>query len=336
MRMAGGGAFSFIKGGNQMKRSIATMLAMGVATALAGQAYADNETIAILTKNQTNPFFQAERLGAAKAAENMHAKVLQYVPTQPDSISEQMSQIDDLIVKKPDAIVMAPVDSKAMVPGVQKLNAAKIPVVNVTDHAAGGDFVAFVGADDYTLAKLTGLAMLKAMGGKGEVVIIEGVRGSLTAQDRLRGFQDAIKEFPDVKLVASQTGNYQRLQSLQVMENLLQSNPNVAGVMAANDAEAIGAMDALAEVGSKALIVGINGTKEAIDAIKAGKMLATGAYNGFGQGCIATMIAIRSLRHESVPSKVILASAVVDKTNFSAYDVPVDQLNCPTWDQIPK
>jgi ribose transport system substrate-binding protein len=120
------------------------------------------------------------------------------------------------------------------------------------------------------------------------------------------------------------------------MENLLQSNPNVAGVMAANDAEAIGAMDALAEVGSKALIVGINGTKEAIDAIKAGKMLATGAYNGFGQGCIATMIAIRHLRHESVPSTVILASTVVDKTNFSAYDVPVDQLNCPAWDQIPK
>ncbi len=93
-----------------MKRSIATMLAMGVATALAGQAYADNETIAVLTKNQTNPFFQAERLGAAKAAEIMHAKVLQYVPTQPDSISEQMSEIDDLIVKKPDAIVMAPVE----------------------------------------------------------------------------------------------------------------------------------------------------------------------------------------------------------------------------------
>ncbi|MGD0184123.1 MAG: sugar ABC transporter substrate-binding protein [Roseiarcus sp.] len=319
-----------------MKRSITTMLAAGIAAAFTGHAYADNETIAVLTKNQTNPFFQAERVGAEKAAQAMHAKVLQYVPTQPDSIPEQMSQIDDVIVKKPDAIVMVPVDSKAIVPGVEKINAAKIPVVNITDHSKGGDFIAFVGLDDYTIAKETGLAMLKAMGGKGEVVIIEGVRGSLTAQDRLRGFQDAIKEFPGVQLVASQTGNYQRLQALQVMENLLQSNPNVAGVMAANDAEAIGAMDALAEVGSKALIVGINGTKEAIDAIKAGKILATGSYNGFGQGCIGMMIAIRYLRHEAVPSNVTLPTTVIDKTNLSAYDVPLDQLNCPTWDQVAK
>jgi ribose transport system substrate-binding protein len=319
-----------------MKRSMTSMLAIGVAIAFSGHAFADNETIAVLTKNQTNPFFQAERVGAAKAAEAMHAKVLQYVPTQPDSISEQMSQIDDVIVKKPDAIVMVPVDYKAIVPGVQKINAAKIPVVNVTDRSAGGDFVGFVGADDYTIAKDTGAAMLKAMGGKGDVIIIEGVRGALTAQDRLRGFQDAIKQFPDVKLVASQPGNYQRLQALQVMENLLQSNPNVAGVMAANDAMAIGAMDALAEAGSKALLVGINGTKEAVDAIKSGKILASGDYNGFVQGCIGTMIAIRYIRHESVPNNVTQTPTVIDKSNLSAYDVPVEQRSCPTWDQVPQ
>jgi ribose transport system substrate-binding protein len=313
-----------------------TMLAIGIAATFVGRAYADGETIAVLTKNQTNPFFQAERVGAAKAAEAMHAKVLQYVPTQPDSISEQLSQIDDVIVKKPDAIVMVPVDYKAIVPGVQKINAAKIPVVNVTDRSAGGDFVAFVGADDYTIAKDTGIAMLKALGGKGDVVIIEGVRGALTAQDRLRGFQDAIKQFPDVKLVASQPGNYQRLQALQVMENLLQSNPDVGGVMAANDAMAIGAMDALTEAGSKALLVGINGTKEAVDAIKAGKMLASGDYNGFVQGCIGAMIAIRSVRREPVPTTVTQAPTVIDKANLSAYDLPVDQRNCPAWDQVAK
>jgi ribose transport system substrate-binding protein len=302
----------------------------------ASPALADGETIAVLTKNQTNPFFQAERVGAAKAAEAMHAKVLQYVPTQPDSIPEQMSQIDDVITKKPDAIVMVPVDYKAMAPGVGKINAAKIPVVNVTDRSAAGDFVAFVGADDYSIAKDTARALLKAMDGKGEVIIIEGVRGALTAQDRLRGFKDAIAEFSDVKLVASQPGNYQRLQAMQVMENLLQANPNVGGVMAANDAMAIGAMDALADAGSKAQVIGINGTKEAVEAIKAGKMLATGDYNGFVQGCIGTMIAIRYLRHESTPKVVTQAPVVVDKSNLGPYDMPVEQRSCPNWDQIPQ
>jgi ribose transport system substrate-binding protein len=319
-----------------MKRISLIALALALTAVAAPSAFADGETIAVLTKNQTNPFFQAERVGAAKAAEEMHAKVLQYVPTQPDSIPEQMSQIDDIVTKKPDAIVMVPVDYKAMVAGVQKINAAKIPVVNVTDRSAGGDFVAFVGADDYSIAKATGEVLLKSIGGKGDVIIIEGVRGAATAQDRLRGFKDAIAEFPGVKLVDSQPANYQRLQAMQVMENLLQSNPNVAGVLAANDAMAIGAMDALADANSKAQIVGINGTKEAVDAIKAGKMLATGDYNGFVQGCIGTEIAIRSLRHEPVPNKVTQPSVVVQAANIGPYDVPVDKRECPSWDQIQK
>ncbi|MFZ2106034.1 MAG: sugar ABC transporter substrate-binding protein [Roseiarcus sp.] len=319
-----------------MRRISLIALVLAMAATTAPRAFADGETIAVLTKNQTNPFFQAERIGAAMAAAELHAKVLQYVPTQPDSIPEQMSQIDDVVTKKPDAIVMVPVDYKAMVAGVQKINGAKIPVVNVTDRSAGGNFVAFVGADDYSIAKATGETLLKAIGGKGDVIIIEGVRGAATAQDRLHGFKDAIAEFPSVKLVDSQPGNYQRLQAMQVMENLLQSNPDVAGVMAANDAMAIGAMDALADAGSKAQIVGINGTKEAVDAIKAGKMLATGDYNGFVQGCIGTAIAIRYLRHESVPKKVTQPSVVVTKANLGPYDTPVDQRKCPAWDQIPQ
>jgi ribose transport system substrate-binding protein len=319
-----------------MKHVAMTVLALAMTAAAAPQALADGETIAVLTKNQTNPFFQAERVGAARAAADLNAKVLQFVPTQPDSISEQMSQIDDVVTKKPDAIVMVPVDYKAMVAGVQKINEAKIPVVNVTDRSAGGDFVAFVGADDYSIAKATGETLLKSIGGKGDVIIIEGVRGAATAQDRLRGYKDAIAEFPGVKLVDSQPGNYQRLQAMQVMENLLQSDPNVAGVMAANDAMAIGAMDALADANSKAEVVGINGTKEAVDAIKAGKMLATGDYNGFIQGCIGTEIAIHYLRHEPTPKKVTQPSVVVTKDNLGPYDVPVDQRKCPTWDQVPQ
>ena len=132
-------------------------------------------TIALLTKNQTNPFFFAERLGAEDAAKSMGAKLLEYIPTQPDSIPEQMSEIDDVIQRKPDAIVIVPVDYKAMVPGIDKINAAGIPVVNITDRSAGGKFVSFVGANDYDIAKATGLKLMTAMGGKGTVIILQGV-----------------------------------------------------------------------------------------------------------------------------------------------------------------
>ncbi|BAF87417.1 sugar ABC transporter substrate-binding protein [Azorhizobium caulinodans] len=301
------------------------------AALLATSAFAADETIAVFTKNQTNPYFQTVRVGAEAAAKAMGAKVVHYIPTKPDSIPEQLSQIEDVIVKKPSAIVFVPVDYKAMVPGVEQINDAKIPVVNVTDRSAGGKFLAFVGADDYSLGLETGRYLLKEMGGKGNVVILEGVKGSLTNVDRVRGFNDALKEFKDVKLLASQPANYQRLQGLQVMENLMQSHPQIDGVLAANDAMAIGAIEALDGANRKAKVVGINGTKEAVDAIKSGKLLASGDYNGFLQGCIGTMVAIRALRKETIVNEVVLKPTVVNASNYKPYDVPLESRSCPSW-----
>lgn len=320
---------------NLLRTSAAPLLFLAACAASSG-AMAQGEKIAVFTKNQTNPFFQVVRLGADNAARQMGATVQHYVPTKPDSIPEQLAQIDDVVIKKPSAIVFTPVDYKAMGAGVGKINAAGIPVVNVTDKSESGRFVAFVGASDYQLGLVTGQFLLKTLGGKGNVVILEGVKGSLVSADRVRGFNDALKQFPGVKLVASQPGNFQRMQGLQVMENLMQSHPQIDGVMAANDAMATGAVEALEGANRKAQIVGINGTKEAVDAIKAGKMLATGDYNGFEQGCVATMLAIRELRKLPVPKEVVFKAGVIDKSNYQAADTPADQRTCAPWEQAVK
>ena len=317
-------------------RALATLTLAAAVLAASGAARADNERLAVFTKNQTNPYFQVVRLGTEAAAKQMKATVTHYVPTKPDSIPEQMNQIEDVIVKKPDAIVFIPVDYKAMVPGVQKINAAKIPVVNVTDRSEAGTFVTFVGASDYDLGKETARSLFKAMGGKGNVIAIEGVKGSLTNVDRMRGMNEVLKEFPNIKLLASQPGNYQRLQALQVMENLMQSYPQIEGIFAANDAMASGAIEAMEGANRKALVVGINGTKEAVDAITAGKLLATGDYNGFLQGCLGTMAALRSLRGQPVPKQIVLPAAVIDKSNASNHAVPAEQRGCPRWEDAVK
>jgi ribose transport system substrate-binding protein len=313
----------------------AALAAMAVVTA-SSVARADGETIAVFTKNQTNPYFQAVRVGADAAAKTLGAKILHYIPTKPDSIPEQLSQIEDVVVKKPDAIVFTPVDYKAMVPGIEKINGAGIPAVNITDRSAAGKFVSFVGADDYSLGLETARYLLKSLSGKGNIVIIEGVKGSLTNVDRVRGFNDALKENPDAKLLASQPGNYQRLQALQVMENLIESHPQIDGVLAANDAMAMGALEALEGANRTAQVIGINGTKEAVDAIKAGKLLASGDYNGFLQGCIGTMIAIRSLRKEPVLPEIMLKPTVVTKANYQPYETPIETRACPSWDEAAK
>ena len=316
-----------------MKCPIPVIVA-ALAAAASLPAQADGEKIAVFTKNLTNPYFQVVRLGADSAAKQMNASITHYVPTKPDSIPEQMSQVEDVIVKKPNSIVFIPVDYKAMGAGVAKINAANIPVVNVTDRSESGNFVAFIGADDYSLGLETARFLLKSMGGKGNVVIIEGVKGSLTNVDRVRGFRKALEENPNAKLLASQPGNYQRLQALQVMENLMQSYPQIDGVLAANDSMAGGVIEALDGANRKALVVGINGTKEAIDAIKAGKMLASGDYGGFQQGCLGTMVAIRDLRKMPVPKEVVFPPTVISKVNFQAYDVPAEQRSCPKYEEL--
>ena len=313
-------------------------LVVGLTAALvalsSSAALAEGESIAVFTKNLTNPYFQAVRVGTETAAKKLGVNVIQYVPTKPDSIPEQLSQVEDVIVKKPNAIVFIPVDYKALVPAVEKINAAKIPVTNITDRSAAGDFVAFVGADDYNIGLAVGKRLLDAMGGKGNVIILEGVKGSLTSTNRVRGFNDALKEYPNVKLLASQPGNFQRLNALQVVENLMQSFPQIDGVLAANDPMAVGAIEALEAANRKALVVGINGSKEAVDLIKSGKLLASGDFNGFIQGCIGTEIAVRNLRKQSTPKEVMLKPIVVDKTNYAPYEVPVEQRTCPTLEQV--
>lgn len=295
---------------------------------------AERETIAVFTKNQTNPYFQTVRSGADSAAEQMGVDIIHYIPTRPDSIPEQMSQIEDVTIKRPDAIVFTPVDSQAMVAGVERLNAANIPVINITDRVLGGDLTSFVGCDEFTMALNTGRYLLEAMGGRGNVIILEGVGGSLNSANRVDGFRAALEEFPDVTLLASQPGNFQRVLALQVTENLLQSYPEIDGILAANDSMAMGAIEALDAANRTAQVVGLNATKEAIDAIKAGTLLASGDCDGFRHGCMGMMVAVRHVRNLPVPEEFLFPVMVIDDTNYAELDVPLDQRACPAWETV--
>ena len=116
----------------------------------------------------------------------------------------------------------------------------------------------------------------------------------------------------------------------------MQAHPQIDGVMAANDSMATGVIEALDAANRKALVIGINATKEGVDFIKSGKLLASGDYNGYLQGCIGTMVAIRAVRKESVPKEFVMKPVVVDKSNYQPYDVPVESRTCPTWDEAMK
>jgi ribose transport system substrate-binding protein len=295
------------------------------------------ETIGIFTKSAGNPIARAVRAGADVVAKANGFTVFHYIPTSPDNVPQQTALVEEALRAKHDAIVFTPVDVKAMVPPVQKINAAGIPVVNVSDRLAGGDAVAFIGTDDYGIALDTARTLLKAMGGKGNIVVLEGPDTIPTAVGRLRGFKDALKEYPEVKVLLSKSAMYARPAALDLIKTMLKLNPppQIDGVLAANDAMALGALEAFKDAKKKVpLIVGINASKEVVDLIKSGDILASGDYNGLVEGCLGAEIAIRTLRKQPVPKEVMAKTSVVDKTNYQPYEIPAERRPCPTLESM--
>jgi ribose transport system substrate-binding protein len=307
--------------------------ALLLALCVGGQSRAHGETIAVFTKNQ-GPIFAALRAGAAVAAKNLGVQLVNYVPSTADNVAEQNKLVDDAIKDKPDAIVFVPVNFTEAVGAVKKINAAQIPLVNANEPLVNADIVGYVGTNDVSLARETGRYLLKAMNGSGSVVILDGPDKSFSAEGRGQGFRDVIKEFPDVKLLDGKAANYQRAQGKQVVAGFLSKFAHVDGVLAANDPMATGAVDALKAANQKALVVGINASREVMDLIKSGDMVGSGDYDTFAQGCLAVEMAVRAIHKEDVPRQLILKPTVIDKTNYAPFDQPLDKRECPTLTNV--
>jgi len=312
-------------------------LAAAIAAPIAfGFSPAKPETIGVFTKSAGNPIARVVRAGSEAVAKANGITLLQYIPTSPDNVAQQTALVDEALKSKMDAIVFTPVDIKAMVPSVQKLNAAGVPVVNIGDKVAGGDVVAFITTDDYAIAVDTARTLFKAMGGKGNLIVLEGPETAPTAVARLRGFKDALKEFPEIKVVLSKDASYARPAAANLLKSMLKANPNqqVDGILAANDAMAFGAIETFKEAKKKTLVAGINASKEAVDLIKAGDMLASGDYNGLVEGCLGVEIALRTLHKQPVPKEVMARTSVVSMANYTEYEVPAEKRACPTLESL--
>jgi ribose transport system substrate-binding protein len=304
-----------------------------------GTVQAEAQTIAVLTKNETSPIFAALRAGATVAARNLGVEVVNYVPSTPDNVAEQNKLVDDAIRDKSDAIVIVPVNFATAGSAVDRINAAHIPLINVNERLTSGAIVGYVGSDDEALARETGRYLMKAMlakdaSGKANVVILDGPDNNLTAQGRARGFRDAIKEFPEVKLLGAKSANYARSQAKQVTADFLRSYPQIDGILAANDPMAIGAADALKSAGRRALVVGINASREVMDLLKSGDVIGSGDYDTFAQGCLSVEMAVHHLRKQTTPAQVLLPPVVIDATNDGPFEQPYEKRQCPTLESV--
>jgi ribose transport system substrate-binding protein len=324
----------------EVKREAAmqVLAAAGIAVSMvlfAGYAKAadDKMTIAVFTKNLTNPAYEAFRIAADKIAGATRVKIQHYVPKQPDNVDEQKAMVEQVLKDRPDAVIFIPVDDVAMIDSVKKLNEAKIPVVLVSNPLPGR-FVTYVGADDFEIGYRQARYLFDKLGGKGKIVVIEGIPVAPTNRERVRGYKRAFAEFPGIEVLASGVGNYQQPDAKRVMAKFLADYPQIDAVLSANDGMALGALEALKEANRTSVVIGINGILPAVKLIEAGALLASVDFNMFKIGCTATRAALRHLKGEKLPEKILLPAEIIDKSNYKAWLVPVNQQTCPEWDEV--
>lgn len=290
--------------------------------------------LAVFTKNRTNPAYAGARLGAERTAARLGASVTHYVPVKPDDVGEQTAQIAQALAAKADAFVVVPTDVIAMKEPVARAIAAGVPVVTIVNRIEVPGVTAFVGADDHRLAHEIALYLGRHLDGRGNIVMVEGMPGAITNTDRIRGFRDALGEFPGIEVLATLPGEYQRDAARAVMDAFLASETPLDAVMAANDSMALGALDALAGRGRRAVVTGVNAIPEAAAAIKRGALLATVDFDAMKIASIATEAAIRHLRGEAVPREIMLPARIVDRANCDAWDKPLEARETPPWSEV--
>ena len=257
-------------------------------------------TVGLSISTLNNPFFVDLRDGAQ--AQATKAKLTLTVLDAQNDAAREASQIEDLIQKKVAVIAINPTDSNAIVPVIKKINAAKIPVITVDRGANGGQVAAHIASDNVAGGVMAADYVGKRLKGKGNVVMLEGIAGTSAARDRGKGFRDGLKKYPGIKLIATQTADFDRAKGLTVMENILQAQKKIDAVFAQNDEMALGAVKAIqaAKRQTEIFVVGFDATADALAAVKDGTMAATIAQQPKEMGRLAVEAALKLIRKQPV------------------------------------
>lgn len=279
--------------------------------AAAPTAVPTEKSLGLVLSTLNNPFFVTLRDGAQKAADAAGTKLI-IVDAQDDS-AKMTAGIEDLITKKVSAILINPTDSDAVVPAIQKANDSGIPVFTVDRGSNGGTVVSHIASDNVAGGSMAAEFLCNAIGGQGNVVELQGVAGTSAARDRGQGFNDYMTaSCQGVTIVAQQTANFNRDEGLTVFENILQAQPDIAGVFAHNDEMILGAIQAAEAANRTGIVfVGFDAIDDAVQAVKDGKLAATVAQQPAEMGRLAVETALKSLNGEKVEASIPVPLSLV-------------------------
>lgn len=297
------------------------MAGLAAATAVAagtmsGAAFAQDISMAFIVKDMNNPYYWRMGEGAKRAAAELSIE-LSYVSAEFNGdIEGQIAVVETELIKGHDAIVLVPMNGTALIPKVMEANAAGIPVITADTRVDDGParVETFVGLDERD--SFAGMAqwVVDQLGGEGQVAILEGFRGSSTAELRLNGMMDVFNANPGIEVVASIAADWDQEKGLKAAEDILQANPGVDAIIGSNDLMALGAVQAVKGAGKldEIIIVGDDAIPSALAALRAGELDATIDGNTDLVGYEAVMAAYRHVTQgEDLDDWIVVESSIM-------------------------
>jgi ribose transport system substrate-binding protein len=267
------------------------------------------QTLALAISTLNNPFFVTMQEGAEAKAKELGYELI-VLDSQNDPARE-LSNIEDLMQRGVQALLINPADSDAVVNAVRMANRSDLPVFTVDRGATRGDVVSHIASDNTLGGKMAGDYIADQLGSGARVVQLEGIPGTSAARERGKGFAQAVAD-NNFNLLASQAADFDRTKGLNVMEDLLTAYSNIDAVFAQNDEMALGAVRAIAASQQQdILVVGFDGTSDGIEAVESGRMGATVAQQPYVIGELAVENAVRHLNGETVEEYIPVPLEVI-------------------------
>jgi ribose transport system substrate-binding protein len=283
----------------------------------ASEKSTDKIVIGLSMNTQSNPFFVDVKDGVQKAADDNGVTLI--VTDAQNNSATQVADVENLLQKGVNAIIIDPTDSDAIVAAIEECNEAGIPVITMDRKATGGDVASHIGYNAIKSGTIAGNYLIDSFKENKEVNVVEiqGIMGTNVAQERSKGFNDTIATASNIKKVATQAAEFDRAKAMSVMENILQANPKIDAVYAANDEMGLGVIEAISAAGrlDEITVISCDAIDPAIQKIKAGELEATIAEPPFFLGKEGLKIALDVLNEKTVEKVIQLDNQLVTKEN---------------------
>ncbi len=287
-------------------------------------------SILVTPQSVVASFWITVKAGADSAGKELGVDILWKGPPTEADINNQISILEDYINQRVDAIVLAALDSKALIPVVKRAVSKNIPVILIDSGIDSDDALSFIATDNILGANMAARTLVKLIGGKGKVALIPFFPGTSTSIQREKGFKEEIEKYTDIELVTIQYSQNDIAIAMSVTENILTTFPDLDGIFAANEPGAIGASQAVLARGlaGKVKIVGFDSAPNEIDALKKNIIQALVVQNPFKMGYLGVKSAVDVIRGKKIPKRIDTGVTVVTKENL--YDEKTQKLLYPT------